>query len=398
MAARLPYHHGMERPATILQVLPALEAGGVERGTLEIAAALVAAGQRAVVASAGGRLVPALEALGARHVMLPLATKSPWGIWRNAARLTALIAAEGVSLVHARSRAPAWSALWAARRAGLPFVTTYHATYSENFPGKRAYNAVMAKGDRVIAISHHIADHIRARHGVAEDRLRIIPRGADLSLFDPARVDPSRAAALRAGWGVPEGASLILLPGRLTRWKGQAVLVEALARLPGAHAVLAGDAQGREGFVAELRALADRLGVADRTHVVGHVADMPAALLAADVVVHASVQPEGFGRTVVEAQAMGRPVIASDLGAPRETVAQGVTGWRVPPGDAAALADAIAHVLALDAAALARLGRAARAAAPSVAAMQAATLAVYSEMLAGSAAGSGAASHSGRST
>jgi len=385
----------MGPPATILQVLPALDAGGVERGTLEIAAALVAAGHRALVASAGGRLVPALEALGARHVTLPLATKSPWGIWRNAARLHALIRGEGVALVHARSRAPAWSALWAARRAGVPFVTTYHATYSENFPGKRAYNAVMAKGDRVIAISRHIADHVRATHGVREGRLRIIQRGADLSVFDPARVEPARVAALRAAWGVPEGAALVLLPGRVTRWKGQAVLVEALARLPGAHAVLAGDAQGREGFVAELRALADRLGVAGRTHIVGHVADMPAALMAADVVVHASLQPEGFGRTVVEAQAMGRPVIASDRGAPRETVAQGVTGWRVPPGDPSALATCIAQVLAMDAVALARLATEARAAAPSVASMQAATLAVYSEMLAGSGA---AGSHSGRST
>ncbi len=384
----------MERPPALLQVLPALDAGGVERGTLEIAAAQVAAGYRAVVASAGGRLVPALEALGARHVTLPLATKNPWWIWRNAARLEAVIAAEGVALVHARSRAPAWSALWAARRAGLPFVTTYHATYSENFPGKRAYNAVMAKGDRVIAISRHIADHIRARHGVEEGRLRIIPRGADLSSFDPARVDASRVAAMRAAWGVPAGVPLLLLPGRLTRWKGQAMLVGALAHLPTAHAVLAGDAQGRAGFVAELEALAARLGVTERTHIVGHVTDMPAALMAAEVVIHASLQPEGFGRTVVEAQAMGRPVIASDLGAPRETVEEGVTGWRVPPGDAGALADAIRGVLALDAAALARLGAAARAAAPSVAAMQAATLAVYSEIL----SGTGAGSHSGRST
>ncbi|MCU0889720.1 MAG: glycosyltransferase family 4 protein [Rubritepida sp.] len=377
---------------TLLQVLPALEAGGVERGTLEIAEAQVAAGHRALVASAGGRLVPELEALGARHVTLPLATKSPLGIWRNAGALEALIRDEGVALVHARSRAPAWSALWAARRAGVPFVTTYHAVYSEGFPGKRAYNAVMAKGDRVIAISRHVAAAVRARHGVGEDRLRIIPRGADARRFDPAAVAPARVAALRAAWGVPANAPLILLPGRLTRWKGQGVLVAALAALPGAHAVLAGDAQGREAYVAELHAAAAAAGVAGRLHIAGHVADMPAALLAADLVVHASTAPEGFGRTVVEAQMMGRPVIASDLGGPRETVEDGVTGFLVPPGDAAALAAAAARVLALDGAALARLGAAARAAAPTVAAMQAATLGVYSELLSGAGA-----RHSGRS-
>jgi glycosyltransferase involved in cell wall biosynthesis len=378
---------------TLLQVLPALEAGGVERGTLEIAEAQVAAGHRALVASAGGRLVPELEALGAAHVTLPLATKNPLGLWRNAEALARLIRAEGVALVHARSRAPAWSAWRAARRAGVPFVTTYHAVYSEGFPGKRAYNAVMAKGDRVIAISRHVAEAVRARHGVEEDRLRIVPRGADARRFDPAAVSPGRAAALRAAWGVPAEAPLILLPARLTRWKGQEVLVRALAALPGAHAVLAGDAQGREAYVAALRAAAAAAGVGERVHLPGHVADMPAALLAADVVVHASTAPEGFGRTVVEAQMMGRLVVATDLGGPRETVAEGVTGWLVPPGDAAALAARLAAVLALPAAARARIGAAARAAAPSVAAMQAATLAVYSELL----SGAGAASHSGRS-
>lgn len=380
---------------TLLQVLPALDAGGVERGVLEIAEAEVAAGHRALVASAGGRLLPELEALGARHVALPLAAKSPIEIWRNAGRLAALIRAEGVALVHARSRAPAWSALLAARRAGVPFVTTYHAAYSEGFPGKRLYNSVMARGDRVIAISRHIADLVRARHGVGEDRLRIIPRGADPRRFDPAAVAPARALALRAAWGVPAEAPLILLPGRLTRWKGQGVLVAALARLPGAHAVLAGDAQGRAGYVAELRAEAARLGVAERVHLPGHVADMPAALRAADVVVHASTAPEGFGRTVVEAQMMGRPVVATDLGGPRETVRHGETGWLVPPGDAAALAAALAEVLALPPEARARLGAAARAAAPTTAAMQAATLAVYSELLSG--AGAAGTSHSGRS-
>ncbi|WP_431305337.1 glycosyltransferase family 4 protein [Sediminicoccus sp. BL-A-41-H5] len=369
----------MPLPPAILQVLPALDAGGVERGTLEIAEAIQAAGWRALVASAGGRLVPALEALGARHITLPLATKAPLGIWRNAAALADLVRSEQVSILHARSRAPAWSAWLAARRRGVPLVTTYHGTYGEGFPGKRLYNSIMARGDRVIAISRHIAEHIRATHGVES---RVIPRGVDLRRFEPSLVPPGRVAALRAAWEVPEGAPVILLPARLTRWKGQAVLIKALAALPGTIAVLAGDPQGRDAYVAELRSLAEAQGVADRLRIPGHVADMPAALLAADVVVHASVEPEAFGRSVIEAQAMARPVIAAELGGPRETVEHGVTGWLTPPGDAAALAAQIRAALALPVEARAALGAAARQHVPTMEAMQAATLGVYRELLA----------------
>jgi glycosyltransferase involved in cell wall biosynthesis len=357
----------------------------VERGTLEIAEAQIAAGFRAIVASAGGEMVPALEALGAKHITLPLTAKTPWAIWRNAAALAALGQAEGVALIHARSRAPAWSALIAARRLGLPFVTTYHGAYNEGFPGKRLYNSVMARGDRVIAISHFIADLIRARHGVAESRLRVIPRGVDPRRFDPALVSPARLAALRAAWGVAEGQPIIMLPARVTRWKGQMVLVEAMAQLPGdALALLVGDAAERPAFQAELQARIAGLGLQDRVRLVGHATDMPAALMLADVVVHASTDAEAFGRTVIEAQAMARPVIASDLGAPRETVAEGITGWRTPPGDAAALAAALSRALAMTDSERAALGARARAAVLSgytTAAMQAATMATYRELL-----------------
>ena len=373
------------RPPAVLQVLPSLVSGGVERGTLEIAEALVAAGFRAFVASAGGPLVAPLEALGARHVTLPLATKSPVGIWRNAGALARLAREEGIAILHARSRAPAWSALAAARRVGARFVTTYHGTYNEGLPGKRFYNSVMARGDRVIAISRFIAGHVRATHGVGEDRLRIIPRGVDERLFDPARVAPERIAALRVAWGVPEGRPVVMLPGRVTRWKGQGVLVEAMARLPGdALALLVGDAGGKAGFREELAARIAALGLRDRVRLVGHAQDMPAALLIADVVVHASTDAEAFGRTVIEAQAMERCVAASDLGGPTETVEDGATGWRVPPGDAAALAVAIDKVLAMPAAARAAIGARARAAVLAgytTARMQAATLAVYRELL-----------------
>ena len=372
-------------PPAILQVLPALVSGGVERGTVEIAEAQIAAGMRAFVASAGGPMVAELERLGARHVTLPLTAKSPTAIWRNAAALAALAREERIGILHARSRAPAWSAFLAARRTGARFVTTYHGTYNEGFPGKRLYNSVMARGDRVIAISRFIADIVRARHGTDEARIRVIPRGVDMRRFDPALIAPDRIAALRQAWGIPEGRPVIMLPGRLTRWKGQGVLVEAMARLPGnAVAVLVGGSEGREGFRAELDAMIAARGLADRVWLVGHCADMPAALLLADVMVHASTDPEAFGRTVIEAQAMGRPVIASDLGAPRETVEEAVTGWRVPPGDPDALVQAIGWVLNLPAAERAAIGQRARAAVLArytTTAMQQATIAVYRELL-----------------
>ena len=371
----------------VLQLLPALAAGGVERGTLEIAAAQVAAGMRAFVASSGGALVPALEALGARHVTLPLATKSPLGILRNAASLAALVRGERIAILHARSRAPAWSALLAARRSGARLVTTYHGTYNEGLPGKRLYNSVMARGERVIAISRFIAEHLRARHGTDPARIRIIPRGVDPALFDPDAVAPARLAALRQAWDLPEdGPPVVMLPARLTRWKGGMVLVEAMARLPGeAIAVLVGGAEPkREGYRAQLEALVAARGLGGRVRLAGHCADMPAALLLADVVVHASTDPEAFGRTVIEAQAMRRAVIASDLGGPRETVEEAVTGWRVPPGDPAALATAIHWVLSMPAGERAAVGARARAAVlahNTVRAMQDATLAVYRELL-----------------
>ena len=166
----------------VLQVLPSLVTGGVERGTIEIAQAIAESDGVALVASEGGALVSTLERAGGRHVTLPLNTKNPLAIWRNAARLEALIKAEGVTLVHARSRAPAWSAWLACQRTGTPFVTTYHGTYNENFPLKRQYNAVMARGKIVIAASRFIAELIQARYGLDPARIRVIPRGVDAAI------------------------------------------------------------------------------------------------------------------------------------------------------------------------------------------------------------------------
>jgi glycosyltransferase involved in cell wall biosynthesis len=376
----------MSHPVTapcVLQVLPALGSGGVERGTVEMAAALRQVGWRALVASSGGPLVAELQALGAEHVTLPLDQKSPLTLWWNAGGLEELVLREKVAIIHARSRAPAWSAWLAARRTGAHFVTTYHGTYNEDLPWKRHYNSIMARGERVIAVSRFIADHVQERHGTPAERIRVIHRGVDPARFDPAAVAPERVAALREAWQLPAGAKVVLLPARLTRWKGQAVLVEALPKLPPqVVAVLVGG--GKAEFRQELLDLAAKLGVPDRIRLVGHLEDMPAALLAADVVAHCSTDPEAFGRTVIEAMAMARPVVASGIGAPPELLRHGHDGWLVPPGFPEALADAIGVVLALPESERRAIGERAREevlARFTTRRMQQATLDLYWELL-----------------
>ena len=375
-------------PPVILQVLPSLVTGGVERGTVEIAQAIAEAGWRPLVASQGGPMVQAVEAAGGRHIALPLKAKTPFGIWRNTARLEAVIREHAVSIVHARSRAPAWSAWLACQRTGTPFVTTYHGTYGENLPFKRHYNAVMARGEIVIAASRFIADLVATRHGIDPSRIRVIPRGVDTAVFDPANVSAERLERLARAWrlpkGMPKGMRVVMLPGRLTAWKGHSVLLDAIARLNRTDVVcvLVGSDQGRWRYSAQLRQRAEDLRIGERLRMVGHCDDMPAALMLADVVVHASTQPEAFGRVVIEAQAMGRPVVASDLGGPVETVAQDVTGWRIRPNDPVGLAAAIEHVLAMDVMAQQALSERARASVPTVQAMRQATLDVYRTILA----------------
>ena len=373
-------------PSVILQVLPALGTGGVERGTIEMTEAIAGCGGIALVASAGGAQEPLIRRAGGRHITLPLDTKNPWAIWRNAAKLATLIRAEGVSIVHARSRGPAWSAKLACRRTGAHFMTTHHGTYSENLPFKRRYNAVMASGERVIAASRFIAGLIEQRYGTDPRHIRIIPRGVDTAIFDPDVVSPARIARLATSWRLPDGVTTVLLPGRLREWKGQSVLLDAIARMTRKDVccVLVGGGDAR--ITSRLIRQAERLGISDRIRLVGNSDDMPAVLMLADVVIHASTAPEAFGRVVIEAQAMGRLVIASDLGGPVETVEDGVTGWRVPPGDADALAITIDHALSLPQADRLGMEEAARASvlrSYTKQAMQEATLDVYEELLAG---------------
>jgi glycosyltransferase involved in cell wall biosynthesis len=336
----------------------------VEGVTLDVAAAVAGAGGRSLVASAGGLLEGRLARDGARLIRLPLDKRNPVAISANAARLAAVIRRERASLVHVRSRAPAFSALLAARATGRPLVATYHGIYSARSGLKRWYNAIMTRGDLVIANSEFTRRHVLAEHGTPHAEIAVIPEGIDTEVFDPAAVSAARVAAVRRSWGLEEGEPrrILLLAARLTALKGQRQMIAAIGKLTAPRDVLLilTGAAGRDAYMVEVGAAARVAGVADNVRLVGDCRDMPAAFLAADLVVAPSMVPESFGRTVVEAAAMERPVLASALGGPAETLVHGKTGWLAPPGDAAAWARAVEAALGADEATRRAMGVAAR--------------------------------------
>lgn len=375
---------------TLLQVVPELETGGAEQSTIDVAQAVVRAGGTALVATRGGRMTARLEADGGRMAQMPVQTKNPLVMLGNAARLVALIRQEKVSIVHARSRAPAFSALWAAHATGTPFVATYHGVYKARSGLKRWYNAVMTRGDLVIANSEYTRDHVLAEHHVDPAKVVTIPRGVDLDRFDPGFVTANRIDDLRHAWGVgADGRTRILLAGRLTRIKGHLMIVEAARRLVAQgrrdfQILFAGDDQGRTGYAAEVQGAIDAAGLDDVVKIVGHCDDMPAAYLLADFAILPTSVPESFGRAAVEPQAMGRPVIASDHGGVTETVVNEVTGWLAPVDDAEAWAAALARAIDLGPGKRVEMGEIGRNRARqlySADAMCAATLAAYEHIL-----------------
>lgn len=334
----------------ILQIVPELGPGGAEQGCIDIAAELVNSGAQAIVVSNGGLRVPELARIGAVHINMPVHSKNPFVMWRNVSKLRQVIRRYNVNIVHARSRAPAWSALQACRKTAAHFITTCHAPYNIGRESKRFYNSSIARGERVIAISETVAQYLRDNYKMDESKIRVIPRGIALEKFHPTSVTPERLITLSRQWRIPDGANIIMLPGRITRWKGHHVLIEAIARLGrrDIFCVIIGSDQGRTEYRKELEDTIQHKGLSGRVRIVDHCNDMPAAYMLATVVVSASTDPEGFGRVPVEAQAMGRPIIASDHGGAQETIIRGETGWLVTPNDPAALEAAIHEALALN--------------------------------------------------
>lgn len=334
-------------PITVLQVVPTLNAGGAETSCIQMAQAITQAGGKSIVVSDGGYRLPQVEKWGARHIKLPVHRKGPLSIWQNSIRLRKVIEQLDVDVVHARSRAPAWAAYFAAKKAGVPFMTTFHAAYKFRFGLKRRYNSVMAKGKHVIAISEFISSHIKQHYETPPNNVSVVYRGAALDKFHPNAVTPARMIQLTEQWNLPEDRAMILMPTRLTRIKGHLTLLEALARLNrrDVSCVIMGASDPKTSYQHAVEKMIMERGLQDIVKLVPPCQDMPAAYRLATVVVNPSTVPEGFGRIPIEAQAMGKPVIATNLGATKETIMHGATGFLVPPEDPDALSHAIHDVL-----------------------------------------------------
>lgn len=334
----------------IMQIIPELGAGGAEQGCIDIAAEIVKAGAKAIVVSNGGYRVSELARAGAIHIDMPIHSKNPVIMWKNVARLKKIIKRHNVGIVHARSRAPAWSAWRACKNTDAHFITTCHAPYNISGEAKRIYNGSIAQGEIIIAISDYVAQYLQDNYSVEPERIRTIHRGIPIERFHPTAVTAERMIDLATQWRIPDGANIIMMPGRITRWKGHHILIEAMAKLkrPDVFCVIIGSDQGRAEYRKELDQYIEEQGLGTQIRIVDQCHDMPAAYMLSTVVVSASTDPEGFGRIPVEAQAMGRPIIASDHGGARETILRGETGWHVPPSDPDALAQAMQEALSLN--------------------------------------------------
>ena len=334
----------------VLQVLPELGQGGVELGTIEIASELQKRGIENYVASEGGRMEYNLERIKVKHFTLPLKTKNIFKMYLNSLRLARIIKKYGITIVHARSRAPAWSAYWAAKRCGVHFVTTFHGTYGLGPWGiKKFYNKIMTYGERVIAISNHIKQHILKNYKTDESKIRLIHRCVNMENFNVETTSAERMIKYLEDNNIPEDKPIVTLIGRLTNWKGQKLLIEALHLIDNEDffCVIIGDDQGRKKYSSELRKMIAHYNMTDRFLFIRNVKDIPAAMMVSDVVLSTTIEPEANGRIAIEGQAMGRVVVASNIGGSVETVIDGVTGRLYESTSAKALAEAIDWALHL---------------------------------------------------
>ncbi|MEI6187259.1 MAG: glycosyltransferase family 4 protein [Alphaproteobacteria bacterium] len=335
---------------TVLQVLPSLVTGGVERGTMDIAKALVDNGFRSLVVSSGGPLVKSIERDGSKHITMTLNTKNPWRIFSNISKLVELIKKEKVDIVHARSRAPAWSAYFAAKKTGCKFITTFHGSYGMQNSIKKLYNSVMVKGEKIIAVSEFISDYICKYYpDVSKKKIAVIHRGVDTKVFDPNNIGFERINILARKFRIPDDKVIIIMPVRFTRWKGHLVLIRALATLSKKqfYCIIVGDVQNNLNYYNEMLELMGEFGLDNNIAFAGAVRDMPALYMISDIVVVPSTRPEAFGRISIETQAMAKIIIATDIGGFKETIIGQENGFIVPPNDSTALAKAIRKAMSL---------------------------------------------------
>jgi glycosyltransferase involved in cell wall biosynthesis len=356
-------------PIGVLIVVPTLDGGASDAGAVELGRILASAGHSAILVSRAGRLVADATTAGVEFVPLDVSSNNPVIMLRNAFILTRLARERRCAAIHAFGRAGAWSALIAARLCGIQFVTSWHKGFREQNLFKRLYNGIMARGDRVIASSEQIAQLINDRYGTPWNRITVLPCSIDLERFNPEIVTRERIEAMRIGWGVRRDTKVILISGRILRRKGHHVVVKAVKRLKEMGlkdflCVFVGEDRGRSRYTGELWDLVLTTGTMDVIRMASPVPDMPAAYAAASVIVSAAVQPEGVQRAILEAQAMARPIVVSDLGAGPDVVLTApavpesrIAGFRFHAGDDAALAAALLRLFAMPEPNRATIGR-----------------------------------------
>ena len=353
----------------VLVIVPTLDGGASDAGAVELVQILAAAGHSTVLVSRAGRLAADVTTAGGEFVPLDVSSNNPVVILRNAIILSRLARERRCQVLHAFGRAGAWSGLIAARVNGIRFVTSWHKGFREQNLFKRLYNGIMARGDRVIASSEQIAQLINDRYGTPWDRITVVPCSIDLERFNPEIVTRERTEAIRTAWGIHRDTKVILISGRILRRKGHHVVVRAAKRLKEMGlkdflCVFVGEDRGRTRYTGELWDLVLTTGTMDVVRMASPVPDMPAAYAAASVVVSAAIQPEGVQRAILEAQAMARPIVVSDLGAGPDVVLTApavpesrIAGLRFQAGDDAALAAALLRLFSIPEPNRATIGR-----------------------------------------
>ena len=332
---------------SVLQVLPHLNSGGLVSGAIEISLSLINNNFNSYVLTKGGRREREIVRAGGILFKMNVASKNPIVMFKNIYKIIKIIKDYKIDIIHTRSRAPAWSAYFAAKKMNIPFITTFHGTYGINNRIKKIYNSIMVRGDKVIAISAFIKNHIISNYNVDEDRVETIPRGIDISVFNSENVSNERLIFLTNKFNIISDSYVILLPGRITRWKGHILLIKAIAELKRKDllCIFVGDSQGRTKYVAELHNLINKYELSDKFRIVENQIDMSAIYKLSDIVISASTDPEAFGRVIAEAQAMGRLTIAADHGGASEIIVDGVTGWLFEANNSSALAKKIDYAL-----------------------------------------------------
>jgi glycosyltransferase involved in cell wall biosynthesis len=350
----------------VLQVIPKLGYGGAETGCYDIAHYLPENDCGSFIVTSGGELLKFIDKKKVKIIKLPVHSKNPLIIFINFLALVAIILVKNISIVHARSRAPAWSCLLAAKITGRKFVTTFHGTYNFDNKIKKFYNSVMVRSDLIIAGSNFIFSHIKdnyTKYLNAKKKLLVIFRGINVDYFDPTTKLDSDEKKLLKKWQIEKDKKIILLPGRLTGWKGQEVFIEAINLVnielgyEAFYAVILGSDQGRDLYKKKLIRITEQHRLNNQVKFIDHCNDMALAYKVSDIVISASIEPEAFGRVAVEAQSMEKPIIASDIGGSNETIIDEKTGFLFESNNAKSLSEKILKVLSMDETRLQSIGK-----------------------------------------